>query len=275
MDRRQALGAAAGLVLGTVVMTGAPHRTDAATMDTDAFLSSGGVAMPMGVSGQAGKSKPITNVVFPDGGLDVQRDPKTGNVLAEILVQKSKQPEDLMAVVTSFTAPWSLAKGMVYDVECRDAKTGDAAFLAVSPVLADNISSLKDLKDDQVFLSSVFGPRGRFSFYGIPTDVKIKKSTLSEDGAYKILEVNFSTLSQATQTEVPRKSKIVATLPQGSKQVVMLVGSASATRWTQAGSDKTITATINSFRATTAPTTNRKLRPATNGRSIYDNDEAV
>ena len=167
VDRRQALGAAAGLVLGTVVMTGAPDRTDAATMDTDAFLSSGGVAMPMGVSGQAGKSKPITNVVFPDGGLDVQRDPKTGNVLAEILVQKSKQPEDLMAVVTSFTAPWSLAKGMVYDVECRDAKTGDAAFLAVSPVVADNISSLKDLKDDKVLLSSVFGPRGRFSFYGV------------------------------------------------------------------------------------------------------------
>ena len=105
--------------------------------------------------------------------------------------------------------------------------------------------------------------------------MKIKKSTLSEDGAYKILEVNFSTLSQATQTEVPRKSKIVATLPQGSKQVVMLVGSASATRWMQAGSDKTITATINSFRATTAPTTNRKLRPASNTRSIYDNDEAV
>ncbi|OEU07106.1 hypothetical protein FRACYDRAFT_251841 [Fragilariopsis cylindrus CCMP1102] len=106
----------------------------AGEMDVDSFLQSGGVAMPMGVSGQAGKSKPITNIIFREDGIDISRNSKTGNVIAEILVQKAgtKQEEyndeNLMSVITSFSAPYPLATGMVYDVECRDSKTGDAAF---------------------------------------------------------------------------------------------------------------------------------------------------
>ena len=112
---------------------------------------------------------------------------------------------------------------------------------------------------DQFLIKSLFGPRGRFSFYGQPTDIKVKKSTLGDDGSYKILDVSFSTLSQATQTEVPRRSKIVATLPKGSNQAVLLVGSASAARWSK-GADKSVGATIDSFRATAAPPSNLKLR---------------
>ena len=123
--------------------------------------------------------------------------------------------------------------------------------------------SLADVKD-QVLIKSLFGPRGRFSFYGQPTDVKVKKSTMGEDGAYKLLDVSFSTLSQATQTEVPRRSKIVAYLPKGSKQAVMLVGSSSASRWAK-GADKSIGDAVNSFRATAAPQTNLKLRAASKG----------
>jgi hypothetical protein len=94
---------------------------NAAEMDVDSFLQSGGVAMPMGVSGQAGKSKPITNIVFREqeqeqGQDNISRDTKTGNVIAEILVQKSgssknnNNDDNLMAVVTSFSAPWPLGK---------------------------------------------------------------------------------------------------------------------------------------------------------------------
>ena len=167
------------------------------------------------------------------------------------------------------------ATGMVYDVECRDSKTGDAAFLAVSPPINDisSSTSVADMKDKDI-IKSLFGLRGRFSFYGVPTDVKIKKSVVIEnkDGGtgnsnnYKILDVNFSTLTQAS-IEVPRKSRIVATIPKGSNQIVMLVGSSSAPRWANNGSEKTITSTVESFRATPSPKSDLKLRRA---RSIQD-----
>lgn len=158
-----------------------------------------------------------------------------------------------------------VATGAVYDVECRDSKTGDGAFLAVSPPIAGG--SLSDVKD-QVLIKSLFGPRGRFSFYGQPTDIKVKKSTMGEDGSYKVLDVSFSTLSQATQTEVPRRSKIVAYLPKGSKQAVMLVGSSSASRWSK-GADKSIGDAVGSFRATAAPQTNLKLRAVSKDRDEF------
>jgi len=268
-NRRQAIGSLLG---GGTALIGA-SIANANTMDTESFLSSGGVAMPMGVSGQAGKQKPETGVLLREG-TDISRDTKTGNVLAEILVQKTngKDKEDYMPVVASFSAPWPLATGMVYDVECRSSKTGDAAFLAVTPPIADagSKTALADMKDKDL-IKSLFGLRGRFSFYGVPTDIKIKKSVMSAEG-YKILDVNFSTLSQATQTEVPRKSKIVATLPKGSTQIVMLVASSSASRWANDGAEKSITSTVNSFRATAGPPTNLKLRPVSNTRSIFDDE---
>lgn len=223
--------------------------------------------MPMGVSGQAGKAKPVTGVLLREG-TDISRDSKSGNVLAEILVQKTggSGDDNLMAVVTSFQSPWPLATGAVYDVECRDSKTGDGAFLAVSPSITGG--SLADVKD-QFFIKSLFGPRGRFSFYGQPTDVKVKKSVMAESGSYKVLDVSFSTLSQATQSEVPRRSRIVVTLPKGSKQAVMLVGSASASRWTK-GSEKSIGAAVDSFRATAAPPTDLKLRAISKDRDLLE-----
>jgi len=265
--RRDALGSilgggtAAATAVASVLLLPSQASNAVETTNVDDFLRTGGVSMPMGVSGQAGKSKPETGVLLRQG-TDISRDSKSGNVLAEILVQKESasgksDPDDLMAVVTSFQSPWPLATGMVYDVECRDAKTGDGAFLAVTPPIAG--TSLADVKD-QFLIKSLFGPRGRFSFYGQPIDIKVKKSSMGDDGAYKILDVTYSTLSQATNTELPRRSRIVATLPKGSNQAVMLVGSTSATRWLKMGSDKSVGATVDSFRATAAPKTNLKIR---------------
>lgn len=61
---------------------------------------------PLFHTGQAGKAKPQTGVVIPEG-TDVSRDSKSGNVFAEILVQKTDS-SDLMPVVTSFQSPWAL-----------------------------------------------------------------------------------------------------------------------------------------------------------------------
>jgi hypothetical protein len=111
--------------------------------------------------------------------------------------------------------------------------------------------------DDSFFLDNLLAPTGRFSSYGQPTDVKVKKSVTKGD--YRIIDLSFSTLLQSTQSDIPRKAQLVATLPSGSTQAVMLVGSASATRWKK-GSDKIIFSTIESFRAIPAPQTSMKLR---------------
>lgn len=213
------------------------------------FLKTGTVPNPMGVSGQAGKSRPETGVVLRDGS-EVQR-AGDGSVLAEILLSggSSKVP-----VLASFVSPWPLATGTVFDVECRDPKTGDGVFLAVSGDTGGR--SVAELTD-AFFVDTLFGPTGRFSSYGTPTDVKVKRST--NNGQYRLVEWSFATLSQSTQTELPRRALVSATIPQGTSQAVLLVGSASAVRWRK-GSDQMIADVIASFRAVPAPQTSLKVR---------------
>ncbi len=246
ITRRLALGWVAGACAGSCI--GGAN----AVVDTEDFIRTGVVSMPMGVSGQAGKSKPTTGVILRDGS-EVSRDARSGDVLAEILV-KNSSTGDMIPVVATFTSPWPLATGTVFDVECRDSETGDSAFLAVSPSVDG--SSLADLKDS-FFTKSLFSPTGRFSFYGQPTDIKVKTSSINGD--YRLLDVSFSTLSQSTQTEIPRKARIVATIPGGSSQAVMLVASASALRWKK-GADKKVISAVDSFKATPAPQAGLRVR---------------
>jgi hypothetical protein len=116
------------------------------------------------------------------------------------------------------------------------------------------------------FLDSLLAPSGRFSFYGQPTDVRVKKSVIKGD--YRIIDLSFSTLSQSTQTEIPRKAQLVATVPTGSSQAVMLIGSASTTRWNK-GSDKDVYSTVESFRAIPAPQSSMRLRKKERGQSLF------
>ena len=124
-SRRHVIESLLGGVSTAAVVLGGGNIIDntnmiaqAGEMDVDSFLQSGGVAMPMGVSGQAGKSKPITNIIFREDGIDISRNSKTGTVIAEILVQKAgtKQEEyndeNLMSVITSFSAPYPLGKSV-------------------------------------------------------------------------------------------------------------------------------------------------------------------
>ena len=147
-----------------------------------------------------------------------------------------------------------LATGSTYDVECRDGSTGDGAYLAVSAdVKGKSIGELSN----QFFQDQLFSSTGRFSFYGAPTDVKVVKSAMN--GNYKTMDINFSILSQSTGAEVPRKARVIATIPEGASQAVMLIGSASALRWKK-GTDQKIASTIESFRAIPAPQTSLRLR---------------
>ena len=154
-------------------------------------------------------------------------------------------------------------------MECRDAKTGDGAFLAVTQSVGGK-SDVSQLSDS-FLLDNLVKRDGRLSFYGPPTDVKIKPSSSQivnhgggganggNGSAYKVMDLSYSIVSQATQTEIPRKARLVVTIPSGSDQAVMLVASASAGRWNK-GSDKLVASTIESFRAVAAPQTSLKIR---------------
>jgi len=252
LDRRRLLSTAAASIIALTLPSIASADSAAVqdSLDVNRFLSTGmDGGGNMGVSSQAGKSRPQTGVVFRDGS-DVAQD-RSGSVLAEILIGTKAKP---VAILASFTSKWKLEKGSVFDVETRDGKTGDGAFLAVSK--STRGKNLEELPSP-FFLERLFDPTGRFSFYGPPTDVKVKSSRV--EGKNRYIELSFSSLSQSTNAEIPRKALLVATIPEGSDNAVMLIGSATANRWKK-GSDKDIQNTIDSFRAVAAPKSNLKLR---------------
>mmetsp|Transcript_35851 Transcript_35851/g.81884 ORF Transcript_35851/g.81884 Transcript_35851/m.81884 type:complete len:313 (+) Transcript_35851:23-961(+) len=252
------LDTAAGAAAASLSLTAAvPSRANAAaavqdSLQIDDFLrtgiDSGGT---MGVSSQAGKSRPQTGVVFRDG-TDVLQG-RNGDVSAEILVGTKANPT---SVLVSFSAPYKLEKGGVFDIECRDGKTGDGSFVAVTQ--STNGKSIGDLPS-AFFLERLFDPTGRFSFYGPPTDVKVKKSSISDDGERRFIELSFSNLSQSTNAEIPRNALLVATIPNGTDNAVMLVTSSNSGRWRK-GADTTAKVIAESYRALPAPKTSMKLR---------------
>lgn len=245
----------AGVGVANVALADEP-----AGFDVDNFLKTGAVAMPMGVSGQAGKGKPELGVVLRDGS-EVSRDARTGDVLAEILVRSGSNADELVPVLAGFSSPWSLQS--TDTVECRDSNTGDGAFLALSPSIPTTTStSLKDVSPS-FLMETLFSPTGRFSFYGEPTNVKVKKNIIMDNNDdVRILEITFSTLSQSTQTEIPRNAIVAFTIPKGTQQAVMLVASSNASRWKK-GSETTLRNVISTFRAIPAPPTNLKVRAKT------------
>jgi hypothetical protein len=229
------------------------------TLDIETFLRTGvDAGGGMGVSSQAGKSRPVTGVIFRDGS-DVSQ-AATGAVAAEILTGTKANPK---AVLVSFASPWwKLETGPVFDIECRDGRSGDGAFVAVTRSTGGK--SLANLPDS-FFLERLFDPTGRYSFYGAPTDIKVKKSYVEGNSRY--MDISFSNLSQSTNSEIPRKAFLVATIPDGTDSAVMLVGSANASRWSK-GSEKNVRDTVLSFRAVPAPKTSMKLRAKVRGDQL-------
>lgn len=263
VSRRRILDSSVSSIVGailtsTTIVTANPSVSFAAaaaiqdSLEVNEFLRTGiDLGGNMGVSSQAGKSRPQTGVVFRDGTDVLQGN--SGEVSAEILVGTKAKPE---AVLISFRAPYKLEKGSVFDVECRDGKTGDGAFLAVTgPAGGKALSELPA----SFFLDRLFDPTGRFSFYGPPTDVKVKKSVVLEDGR-RMLELTFSNLSQSTNSEIPRNAVLMATIPRGTDNAVMLVASSNASRWRREGGQRRAMDIVDSFRAVPAPKTNLKLR---------------
>ncbi len=155
------------------------------------------------------------------------------------------------------------AKGTVFDVECRDSKTGDGAFLSLTEKTdGKNIADIPS----SFFMEQLFAPTGRYSFYGAPTNIKVKKSEVI-DGNKRLIEFSFANLSQSTNAEIPRKGLMVAMIPSNSDQAVILAGSATSTRWNK-GSEADIRKTIASFNASPSPKSSMKVRRKENFSEI-------
>ncbi|KAL7533534.1 hypothetical protein ACHAXR_006756, partial [Thalassiosira sp. AJA248-18] len=260
ITRRQILETSAAATAASILVALPTQKANAEaaavqdSLEVNDFLRTGvDSGGNMGVSSQAGKSRPQTGVVFRDG-TDVLQGKKGGDVSAELLVGTKANPT---SVLVSFNAPYKLETGSVFDVECRDGKTGDGAFLAVTE--STNGKSLEELPSS-FFLNRLFDPTGRFSFYGPPTDVKVKKSTLIDNNNRRMLELSFSNLSQATNAEIPRRAIVVATIPKGTDNAVMIVASSNASRWKKGGAEGRSMEIVDSFRAIPAPKSNMKLR---------------
>jgi|Transcript_14029 hypothetical protein len=257
VDRRTLLSTAAASIFVAPSVASAAAAAVQDSLNVGDFLRTGvDIGGNMGVSSQAGKSRPQTGVVLRDGS-DVLQDSRSGDVLAEILTGTKAKP---VAVIASFASPWPLQTGSVFDVECRDGKSGNGAFLAVSDSVGGK--SLAELPSS-FFLGRLFDPTGRFSFYGPPTDVKVKKSTMIGTNK-RLLEITFSILSQSTNSEIGRHALLVATIPEGTDNAVMLTASGLERRWKK-DVEEAAKKTIDSFRALPAPKTNMKLRAKDRG----------
>ena len=79
-----------------------------------------------------------------------------------------------------------------------------------------------------------------------------------------------SNLSQSTQTEIPRKALLAATIAKGTDNVVMLVGSAAAPRWKKSEVKDAITSTVESFKGTPSPKFNLKVRIKRRGDELIN-----
>ena len=113
-SRRDILGGLASACgAGLLVVGGMPQPAWSASavqdsLDVDAFLRKGvDIGGGMGVSSQAGKSRPETGVYLRDG-TDVSRNKKTGDVNAEIILNGTNGEK--MAVFVSYSSPkqWPL-----------------------------------------------------------------------------------------------------------------------------------------------------------------------
>lgn len=170
------------------------------------------------------------------GTISSRSRPSTGVVLLEEVQESGEKNAPTIsaelvcdggvAATVTWKSEYPLIRGMFYDVEAR-AKSGEGAFLQVVP-----LPQGKGLNDvaDSFFTKAVFSTEGRFGAYGAPTDIRVLSSS---KGQMRTLDLSFSALSPG-QTEVPRRAFVAALQPEGSTDVVMLVGGSTSQQWKKA-----------------------------------------
>lgn len=173
----------------------------------------------LGAGTMSSRSRPVTGVVLLE---EVKESGKKDapTVTAEVVLDGG-----IAATATFDSADgYPLVRGMFYDVEVK-GRTGDSAFLQVAKLPEGK--SFEDVPD-KFFTKNVFSTEGRFGAYGAATDIKVLSSV--KGSTRRLLDVSFSALSPGA-LEVPRHAFVQCVQPEGSADVVMLVGSSTAGTW--------------------------------------------
>lgn len=208
------------------------------------FLDTGGSRLASGVSG---KPRPETGCILVEQ-VSSSGNAKSPTISAELVTNGG------VAASVAFESAWPVARGTFFDVESRSPE-GDSAFVHVRKLPDD-----KDVLSVPVsyLTNSIFNKYGRFSAYGSPTDVKVLSDVTK--GQTRFLEVIFSVLS-ASGADSPRRGVVAALQPNGSRDAVMLVSSATTARWKKSGAAASAQQAAETFRVVgTRPT--RALRAA-------------
>jgi len=140
---------------------------------------------------------------------------KPGQVLDEV------RAVDGSAVSVSFNFPesWIAADGPNIDV--RDVKESDSAFLLVAPLPTSARGSIEKLPPE-FFIDVLFSPQGKYGAYGAVDERKVTSSSLVElslpsggQQPYRRLALSFSPLTY-NQNLVERRALVSATAVGGS-----------------------------------------------------------
>jgi len=197
---------------------------------------------PMGVGTMAGKSRPVTGCVL------VEAPRSAGATVSADLVLRGGS-----VATVAFDAPGlKLAKGFYYDVEARD-KLGDSSYVQV--VKGGGGASGAAIAD------AVLRRDGRYGAFGPPTNVKV----VSDGGAApRVVEIAFSAITPGG-TETPRRAAVAVAAAPGSDDAVVLVSSASETRW-KGGGDALARTVSSTFRVEATRATKLAVGPASDYR---------
>jgi len=206
----------------------------------EAYFETGGSRLASGVSG---KPRPETGCILLEQ-VQASGSAKAPTISAELVTNGG------VSATVAFDSAWPVARGTFFDVEARSPE-GDSAYVHVRKLPSD-----KDVMSVPAtyLTSSVFNKFGRFSAYGPPTDVSVLTDVTK--GQARFIEIKFSVLS-ASGSDSPRRGLIAALQPVGSNDAVMLVSSATASRWKKSGAEATTRQAAESFRVVgTRPTRN-------------------
>ena len=172
--------------------------------------------------------------------------------------------ENGIAVDISFNFPeaWTLSSGPNLDV--RDVRTSDSAFLLVAPAPKSAQGSVEGLPR-AFYTDLIFAPDGKYGAYGGVDDFSVKNyevvSVTAPSGVvqvYRQFDLTFNALTY-NQNLVQRRAKVSAISLGGS--VLVLVAGCLGTRFKDASKD--LAETQKSFRAySTSASRNAELEKA-------------
>ena len=229
-------------------------RTSSDVSSLSELSGTGARSANLGASTIAGKSRPVTGCVLLDSVSSSGPD-ATPTLTAELVLDGG-----VAATATFESRMGPVARGFYYDVEARNSKLGDSAFVQVASLPAgggaDDADALAAVPAS-FFTRALFRPDGRFGAFGAPTDVRVVSDQFSSADGRRTLELSFAALSPGGN-EVPRRALVAAVAPPASGDAVMLVVGATAGRWRSSGADAAAAATSASFRVKNVRST--KLR---------------